>query len=119
MMNMVLLYIVCQLVIQGMAYSALDYYLNFPIKRVCERNGISKRKAKTIYMALGQIENFAITAVVVLVTARASMVGTANLMASAILSIIIALEAQIIFIKYDETKAIAKQTKKRVSVLDI
>ena len=100
MMNMVLFYIACQIVIQGMAYLFFDCYINFPVKNICHKMGVSRKKAKLIYMILGQVENALITGAVILCTARASMVGTANLMASAILSIMILLEAQAVFALY-------------------
>ena len=105
---MVLFYIACQLVIQGMAYLFFDCYFNLPFKNLCERNGVSKKRAKLIYMIMGQVENAIITAGVILCTARASMVGTANLMASAIISIMILLEAQAIFVMY---KPVIKEKK--------
>ena len=104
MLNLVLLYILCQLLVQGMFYVGLRQYINMPILKYLSNVGISKGKAKTIYLLLGQIENLIITAIVVLVTARASMVGTANLVASAILAIIFAIEGNVTLLFYKENK---------------
>lgn len=104
MFKLILFYCACQLVIQSFLYLGFRGMMKKSIYRFAYTMNWSNKQILKAYNIAGLVINTIITAIAILVTARASMVGTANLLASTILTIFIYLDSLLIVYEYKSYK---------------
>ena len=112
MKDLVVIMIGLQLFIQGMIYLAAHCWFNERFLTLLSKWHCNKYFAATLLNILVQIENVVITAGVVWVLSTGNVVGTANLVASGILSIFMILHCKVMMMNYYRLPEIAEKRKR-------